>query len=118
MVYQFQASIVGLESFPRRKKKGYRFDFLHDMSNNLKPGQAIRLVVPSNSIGQSAKKVWMRIKGKGIPCTKMVRHGIDQFLIYLWFENVKAEPLNNVSYLARVTLIRELKEGERIDRLY
>lgn len=113
MMNQFQASVVGLDSFHRRKRKRYQFDFLHDMAIKLKPGQAIRLVVPNNNIGQAAKKVWMRIKGMGIPCSTVTKCGIDQYLVFLWFEKAEAE-LECGSYLARVTLIRRVREWERI----
>jgi len=112
MDYSFQASIIGLENIPRRKRKQYRFDFLHDMASVLKPGQAIRLVVPTNGTGQSAKKVWMRMKGLGVPCSVIMKHGIDQYLVYLWFEKAEAE-VELGSYLARVTLIRRVRDWER-----
>jgi hypothetical protein len=116
----FQASIIGLETIhlPSRRRRTGEFDFLHNMATGLNPGQAIRLVAPNKRVRDGVVKVWMRIKGKGIPRTTVVKHGVDQFLVYCWLEMAEVEPPNCVSYLARVTLIRKMRDGETNDRVH
>ena len=118
MVYPFQASIVGLETIrPRARARG-RFDFLHEMANSLQPGQVVRLICPNKRDADLAVKVWMRIKGKGTPRTTIRKSGEDQWLGYYWFEDADVDELIKDRYLAKITIIRKVREGEVDGRLF
>lgn len=85
--YSYQATIVGRDTIPQGKRQ--KWLFLKDIFKRVKPGQAIRLVLPPEQNRSSVNSAWYRycraegVKGR----TRMVVSVGGRNVMWLWYEN-------------------------------
>lgn len=83
-VNPFQVRIVGKDCIPVRRPKTSKWEFIYNLAEELKDGQAIQLVIPMGQSLSAAKQTWYRLNRGNGHC-RAITQADGSSILYLWF---------------------------------